>query len=285
MNTLQTPKYPIGHQDFKKIITEGFVYVDKTHHIHRLLTTYKYYFLSRPRRFGKSLLISTLYHLFKGEQALFDDLYISDQWTFQEYPVIHWLPGNALRPGLTASTLCRTSTFPELNHLFDISALAEYNEICGISQTELEANFPQELVRYDKAAIKQWYNGYRWHERSDTVYNPFSLLNFFASQGDFRNYWCSTGTPTFLLQLSRDLGWYDVSQSKLSQTGMSAFSLERLQLLPLLFQTGYLTISGYDELLNTYQLDYPNREVKSSYLEGLLEHYSFNPEPSTPRVT
>ncbi|CAG0903691.1 unnamed protein product, partial [Cyprideis torosa] len=117
MDTAQTPKYPIGHQDFKKIITEGFVYVDKTRYVHKLAerggyyflsrprrfgfvyvdkTRYVhklaerggYYFLSRPRRFGKSLLISTLYHLFKGEQALFDGLYIRDQWTFQEYPVI-----------------------------------------------------------------------------------------------------------------------------------------------------------------------------------------------------
>lgn len=355
------------------------MYVDKTQHVHKLAERGGYYFLSRPRRFGKSLLISALYYLFKGQKNFFDRLYIADKWEFQEYPIIHipfskigyreigleralekvldeialqyeldlhtttasqkfkeliqalatkyqqqvvilideydkpiidYLDKDKLHQAqenrcilksfysvlkdadaylklffMTGMTkFCHVSLCPELNNLYDLTLLAEYNEICGISQADLEHYFPQVLQTYDKERIREWYNGYRWNETCDTVYNPYSLLKFFSSNGKFRNYWYTTGTPSFLLSLSRDLGWYDVSGTELSQIGMSAFSIERLQLLPLLFQTGYLTISGYDDIFNSYYLDYPNHEVKSAYLEGLLEYYSFNPEPSTPRT-
>jgi len=75
-------KYPIGIQNFKELITGGYLYVDKTPHIHRLTSMGKYYFLSRPRRFGKSLLISTLQALYEGKKELFNGLYIADKWDF-----------------------------------------------------------------------------------------------------------------------------------------------------------------------------------------------------------
>ena len=81
-------KYPIGHQDFAKIISEDFVYVDKTHFVHQLAERGGYYFLSRPRRFGKSLLVSTFDYLFRNKKELFERLYIYDKWEFEEYPVI-----------------------------------------------------------------------------------------------------------------------------------------------------------------------------------------------------
>jgi hypothetical protein len=81
-------KLPLGMQDFKEIISEGYVYVDKTRYIHEMLNTGKSYFISRPRRFGKTLTVSTLYYLFKGEKELFRDTYIYDQWDFKVYPVI-----------------------------------------------------------------------------------------------------------------------------------------------------------------------------------------------------
>lgn len=81
-------KYPIGLQDFGGIRNNGFVYVDKTPFVHQLITSHKYYFLSRPRRFGKSLFISTLECVFKGQKELFEGLYIYDKWAFGEYPVI-----------------------------------------------------------------------------------------------------------------------------------------------------------------------------------------------------
>ncbi|KLO21648.1 hypothetical protein X275_08555, partial [Marinitoga sp. 1197] len=81
-------KLPIGVQDYKEIIEEDYIYVDKTKYIYDLINSGKFYFLSRPRRFGKSLTISTLYYLFKGEKELFKGTYIYDKWEFKEYPVI-----------------------------------------------------------------------------------------------------------------------------------------------------------------------------------------------------
>ncbi len=81
-------KLPIGIQDFREIISNNYIYVDKTKFIYDLVNSGKYYFLSRPRRFGKSLLVSTMYYLFKGEKELFKGLYIYDKWNFEEYPIV-----------------------------------------------------------------------------------------------------------------------------------------------------------------------------------------------------
>ncbi|MDR3334172.1 MAG: AAA family ATPase, partial [Treponema sp.] len=81
-------KLPRGMQDFKEIITKKFVYVDKTRYFWEMLDRGKSYFLSRPQRFGKTLMISTLYYLLKGEKELFKDTYIYDKWDFKEYPVV-----------------------------------------------------------------------------------------------------------------------------------------------------------------------------------------------------
>ncbi|RMG30525.1 MAG: AAA family ATPase, partial [Bacteroidetes bacterium] len=83
-------KYPIGIQDFKKLREEGYLYVDKTEEIYRLLTSGNYYFLSRPRRFGKSLLISTLKYLFQGERESFEGLWIEKHYDFEPHPVLHF---------------------------------------------------------------------------------------------------------------------------------------------------------------------------------------------------
>jgi hypothetical protein len=83
-------KYPIGLQDFKEIRTRGYLYVDKTQLIHTLIESGKYYFLSRPRRFGKSLLLSTIKEIFNGDANLFKGLWIADHWNWQQqHPVIH----------------------------------------------------------------------------------------------------------------------------------------------------------------------------------------------------
>ncbi|OOC39635.1 ATP-binding protein, partial [Thermosipho melanesiensis] len=81
-------KLPIGVQDYREIVEENYVYVDKTKYLYDLMTSGKFYFLSRPRRFGKSLTISTLYYIFKGEKELFRGTYIYDKWDFKEYPII-----------------------------------------------------------------------------------------------------------------------------------------------------------------------------------------------------
>jgi hypothetical protein len=371
-------KYPIGLQDFKGLISNGYLYVDKTMHIYHLLTREKYYFLSRPRRFGKSLLVSTLECVAKGEKELFKGLYIYDKWQFDEYPVIKisfsnigyrdlglkeaistTLDSNASKYGLVlkqkgislkfdelikilsehfnkkvvllideydkpiidyldkenihiaqenrgilktfysvlkdadpylqlvfitgVSKFSQVSIFSDLNNLNDLSFRKDYNEICGISQNELNSYFADELKVYDKEQIRIWYNGYRWHIDGVKLYNPFSLLNFFSS-GDFRNYWYATGTPTFLMVMSRELGLYMLDDAQLSSAAIDSFNIDKLQVLPVLFQTGYLTISHYDDILHIYHLDFPNLEVKSSYTEGLLEVYSYMPEPLVPQI-
>jgi hypothetical protein len=368
-------KYPVGLQDFNEVISRGCVYVDKTFLIYKLLNTHKYYFLSRPRRFGKSLLISTLDYLLNGKKDLFKDLYIYDKWEFQEYPIIRIsfsrLPYenynlvNAIKNELSriaesyqielsneyrlkdmferlifalfqkynqqvvilideydkplidyldkdrlaeakenrailksfysilkdadpylkmvfitgVSKFSQISIFSDLNNLHDISLKDEYNELCGISQLELEKYFHQELNMYNKSEIKKWYNGYKWNIRGETVYNPFSILNFFSGSGDFHNFWYSTGTPTFLMNLCKENRLYELNEVTLSQTGLNSFDLENLNIVPILFQTGYLTIKSYNDLLKIYHLDFPNNEVKSSFTEGLLEIYSSSSEP------
>ena len=362
-------KYPIGHQDFAKIITEDFVYVDKTRFVHQLVERGGYYFLSRPRRFGKSLLISTFDYLFKGKKELFENLYIYDQWSFEEYPVIRIsfsqlayekenLEGalkkelisignsynlsldinNAVKdifkqlihklhqeynqqvvvlideydkplidyldkenlhkaienravlksfysilkdadPHLKmvfitgVSKFSQVSIFSDLNNLNDISVQEAFNEVCGISQKELEANFPKELEIYDKVQVKEWYNGYRWDENAATVYNPFSILSFFNNGGKFINYWYSTGTPTFLMKKSREEQFYQFEELTFDLNDLQNFDIENLKVIPILFQTGYLTITGKDPILNNLILNFPNREVKESYLRNLADLY------------
>jgi len=81
-------KLPIGMQDYREIIEENYIYVDKTKYLYNLINSGKFYFMSRPRRFGKSLTVSTFYYLFKGEKELFKGTYIYDRWEFKEYPII-----------------------------------------------------------------------------------------------------------------------------------------------------------------------------------------------------
>jgi hypothetical protein len=361
-------KYPIGHQDFAKIITEDFVYVDKTHFVHKLAERGGYYFLSRPRRFGKSLLISTLDYLFRGQKELFEGLYIYNQWEFDEYPVIkisfanigyreipledailkhlksiavsykieidldsvsiafkdlihqlyqkfdkkvvvlideydkplidyldkenlHKAIGNRAilksfysilkdaDPYLKlvfitgVSKFSQVSIFSDLNNLNDITTQEVYNEVCGISQQELESYFSEELETFDKVKVKEWYNGYRWNLKGNTVYNPFSILSFFNNGGDFINFWYATGTPTFLMKKSREERFYQFENLTYDLNDLQSFDIESLKVIPILFQTGYLTITGKDTVLNTLKLDFPNREVKESYLRNLADLY------------
>jgi hypothetical protein len=102
-----------------------------------------------------------------------------------------------------------------------------------------------------------------------SVYNPFSLLNFFTKK-KFHNFWFETGTPTFLIDLSKQFHLYDFEDQETSLTHLSSYDIERLELIPLMFQTGYLTFKSYDEEGDVYTLGFPNKEVKKSYLEVLL---------------
>ena len=128
------------------------------------------------------------------------------------------------------------------------------------------------LFRSEK--IKKWYNGYSWDGKS-SVYNPFSLLHFFRGK-EFKNYWFESGTPTFLINLAKRQELFDFEKVKASNFQLGAYELDHIQILPLMFQTGYLTIKEYDQEVGIYTLDYPNLEVRQSYLEMLLNSYHQN---------
>ena len=372
--------YPIGIQSFEEIRSGGYVYVDKTALIYRLTSTGKYYFLSRPRRFGKSLLVSTMEAYFSGRKELFEGLAMESlekEWT--EYPVLHldltgssytdisqlkigldqhlrkWeslydvtpvsedlssrfkdvidaayqktgqkvvilideyekpiidnidnpelmeqfrreLQGfysvikgkdNAIRFAfLTGVTkLGKMSIFSGLNNLNDISMDARYSDICGISEQELKSYFGESVRTlagmnglseedcYKKLA--SMYDGYHFCEDSIGVYNPFSLLNTFNS-GKFRMYWFETGTPTFLVRYLKQ-GNYNldnISKNDVAVETLTGANYVSPAPITLMYQAGYLTIKDYDQRFNTYNLDYPNEEVKSGFLNSLSHLYA-----------
>ena len=367
--------------DFEKLISENYLYVDKTEYIWQLIHhAGESFFLSRPRRFGKSLTVSTLEAVFQGKKELFKGLAIYDKpYDWKPYPIIHLsfgdynvvsdaireLPGYLMTkikriadghgvplsgetPGLCFGNLIDTlsrdsgivilvdeydkpildnisdphikeiqkclkgfysvlkdrnsqerflfvtgvskfshvSLFSDLNNLTDITMDAKYACMFGYTQAELEANFGDRIAALTgdrepdefKNEIKEWYDGYRFHDNSETVYNPVSLAKFFESGGEFRNYWFSTGTPSFLLELiaKQRFNLEDVLESPVSSFAFDAYDVENLNPLTLLLQTGYLTIDSAVKRYGdtTYLLRFPNLEVKGSFETYLTGHCS-----------
>jgi hypothetical protein len=123
--------------------------------------------------------------------------------------------------------------------------------------------------------IKSWYNGYRFSIKDAYVYNPFSTLLLFKHK-QFSTYWFETGTPTFLMKLieTEQFSLKDISELDISELSFSTYDIERLNVLPLLYQSGYLTIKNYNENSMLYRLGYPNREVENAFLTLLLEDFN-----------
>ena len=179
------------------------------------------------------------------------------------------------------------SIFSDLNNLDNITLSSHYGGLVGISQTELEESFAPEIAELQKSRpdiinqIKDWYNGYTWNMK-EWVYNPFALLNFMADS-KFRNYWFATGTPTFLMKALSRRKVYDVENIQMGELGLSTFEPGRADSSSLLFQTGYLTIKDISPSGQVFTLGFPNREVKNSFLDGLLSAYRQTyPAGSTP---
>ncbi|NHZ71783.1 MAG: AAA family ATPase [Aquificales bacterium] len=179
------------------------------------------------------------------------------------------------------SKFSKVGVFSGLNNLQDISMDNQYAALCGFTQNELETVFPaylHELAESDgvetavlHAQIKQWYNGFCFSRKCVPVYNPFSILLLFQMK-EFRNYWFESGTPTFLIKLLKNRN-YDVRQLdhlEVNELAFSSYEIDTLQIVPLLFQTGYLTIKGYDPQSRLYTLSYPNFEVEHAFLYYLL---------------
>ena len=382
-------KYPIGIKSFDQIIGDGYVYVDKTGLIYQLVKGGKIYFLSRPRRFGKSLLVSTLKCYFQGRKELFKGLAIDKLETgWAEYPVFHidfsqtdFLNPNlleekleenisaweqiygkgefafslgsrfayvlkqahkqsgrrcvvlideydkpvvdALGTGLKIkkdinellletyykqllgsfySTLkasdedlhfilitgmtrfTQATPFSGFNNFSDISTDRRYETLCGITQEELEHYFAEPIkalaVKYKVTEegmldmLKHRYDGYHFSGNLTDVYNPFSLLNAFAKKA-LRDYWFSSGTPTYLVRL--------LNHTQEDLNGMTGKYYEDKEFvdykadvekpLPMIYQSGYLTIKGYDSDFGTFLLDFPNNEVKSGFVSLVASSY------------
>ena len=184
------------------------------------------------------------------------------------------------------SKFSKTGVFSGLNNLEDITMNYKFSSMLGITDEELIQYFSPYIERLQERLdieereeilrqIKKWYNGYCFSHECERVYNPFSLFLLFKNEM-FSNYWFETGTPTFLIKLIREKH-FDVSMLEDLWTGEEAFSsyeIERLKVIPLLFQTGYLTIADYRKDRRLYRLYYPNLEVEESFTKVLLKDYS-----------
>jgi hypothetical protein len=176
------------------------------------------------------------------------------------------------------------SIFSTLNNLTNISMDAKYAAICGITEEELATDMAPDIAMlaevyectpeemHDK--LKKQYDGYRFSEVSPDIYNPFSLLKCF-NQRKIANYWFESGTPTFLI---RQMQHFRTDITTMERIEASATAFDRPPeamntALPLLYQTGYLTIKEYDRESNSYILSIPNNEVRTGFIDGLIPSY------------
>lgn len=179
----------------------------------------------------------------------------------------------------------KVSVFSDLNNLDDISMRKDYVEICGVSDQELHDNLDAELhefaevrgVSYEKlcADLKERYDGYHFTHNSAGMYNPFSLLNAFKYK-EFGSYWFETGTPTYLVSLLKK-HHYDLERMAHEETDaqvLNSVDSESTNPIPVIYQSGYLTIKGYDERFGIYRLGFPNREVEEGFVRFLLPYYA-----------
>ena len=176
------------------------------------------------------------------------------------------------------------SIFSELNNLDNISMYDQYSAICGISQTELTTVMKRDVeglgkalgMSYDECleALRNYYDGYHFSENSEDVFNPFSLIKALNAQ-KIGSYWFGSGTPTFIL---KQLEKFNVNLTTLDgqDVVLSSFDQspeEMTDALPLLYQSGYLTIKKYDPMFRQYTLGIPNKEVRDGLLNSLIPRY------------
>ena len=188
----------------------------------------------------------------------------------------------------------KVSIFSDLNQLQDISMHPNYTTLCGITQEELESNFAPEIEALAKrnaltkeeciARLKKLYDGYHFSDNCPGIYNPFSLVNAFSNLR-FGKYWFSTGTPTFLVKRLKDIGFnpkqFTDNSLYTTSSEISDYRPDNPNIVPLLYQSGYLTIKNYDERRERYTLGYPNDEVKYGFTESLAPIYLNNTTTST----
>jgi hypothetical protein len=184
----------------------------------------------------------------------------------------------------------KVSIFSDLNNLYDITLDPAFATLTGYTPEEVQHYFGEHLATLPStmrrspedlmAKIKFWYNGYSW-DAVTSVYNPFSLMNF-LQMASFRNYWFSTGTPTFLTQQLKQeqTTAYELARLSAPETLLASGDVQHVDIVALLFQTGYLTVKAIEELPlgePSYQLGFPNQEVAISFQQYLLAEYLDEP--------
>jgi hypothetical protein len=180
--------------------------------------------------------------------------------------------------------LSQLNIFSTLNNLTNISLLPQFSSLCGITENELHNTLLPDIEalaeRYKcskdemKNLLKKRYDGYHFSEESEDIYNPYSLLSAFTNK-KISNYWFETGTPTFLIQMMRKFKYNITSMDDIETTD---YAINRpteamTTMVPLLYQSGYLTIKSYDVESEIYTLSMPNLEVRIGYADGLLPAY------------
>jgi hypothetical protein len=173
------------------------------------------------------------------------------------------------------SKFSKMNLFSGLNNLEDITVDANYAEICGYTHEDLKTVFKEHLEGADLEMVKRWYNGYYYF--GERVYNPFDILLFISKGLEFRNYWWNTGNPSFLIQKLAENRYYipEIEDAVISEEGLDAFDVEYIDLLALLWQTGYLT---FEERIKdefgavSYKLAIPNLEIQFSLNQFFIEY-------------
>ena len=172
------------------------------------------------------------------------------------------------------SMFSNVNLFSGLNNLKNISLDPRFATLCGYTDYDLDTVFAPELPGLDRDEIRRWYNGYSWLG-DEKVYNPFDILLLFDAR-EFEPYWFRTGTPTFLYRelVKHQISPMDLEHRTADRELVSTFDITNYHIDALLFQTGYLTITGKEQSggLTEYRLDYPNYEVELSLNRGLLRH-------------
>ncbi|GAB6044550.1 ATP-binding protein [Caminibacter profundus] len=177
------------------------------------------------------------------------------------------------------SKFSKASIFSGLNMLSDISLLSKFGNICGITEEEIINNFQEFLVDVNLEEVKDWYNGYYFLK--DKVFNPFDLLQYFQTK-EFKNYWFSSGNPSFLIKLIQKNNYYlpKISNLKVDEKLLDVFDVENIDIEVLLYQAGYLTIKSVQKTPfgSFYTLYFPNKEVKVSFSDVIVE-YLYDKQP------
>ena len=186
----------------------------------------------------------------------------------------------------------KVSVFSDLNNLMDISMDAEYYDICGITQQELLTYFAPEVEALAEAnemtkeecveKLRKEYDGYHFHPNVKGMYNPFSVLNTLKRK-EFGSYWFETGTPTYLVTLLQmhEYNLKEMAQSEVIADVLNSVDIASTNPIPVIYQSGYLTIKDYDPDFKTYTLGFPNAEVEEGFIKYLLPHYTAVDEVGT----